>query len=94
MAAYSGSPVRASPHKPVRQQTTACVSLSGWTFITLTTIGFSEVHPLSSAARLFTIFIAIVGIGSGAFIAIRKSSVMRRRMRLNRYLRRNRSAGE
>ena len=39
------------------------------TFITLTTIGFGEVKTLSTAGRVSTIFIAIVGIGSVAFVA-------------------------
>lgn len=33
------------------------------TVITLTTVGFMEVQPLSSAGRLFTIFILITGFG-------------------------------
>lgn len=41
------------------------------TFITLTTIGFSEVRPLSEAGRLFTVFVALAGIGTVAFIATR-----------------------
>lgn len=64
--------------------------LEGWslmdslymTFITLTTIGFSEVHPLSSGARVFTIFIAIVGIGSVAFIATRTAQLLLTSQRL------------
>lgn len=38
------------------------------TFITLTTIGFGEVHELSPAGRFLTIGIAILGIGAVAFI--------------------------
>lgn len=34
------------------------------TIITITTVGFSEIHPLNNIGRLFTIFIAISGIGS------------------------------
>ncbi|WP_397547550.1 potassium channel family protein [Rhodothermus marinus] len=53
--------------------------IEGWTwieafymtFITLTTIGFSEVRPLSEAGRLFTVFVALAGIGTVAFIATR-----------------------
>ncbi|MDQ7040822.1 MAG: potassium channel protein [Rhodothermus sp.] len=53
--------------------------IEGWTwieafymtFITLTTIGFSEVRPLSEAGRLFTVLIALAGIGTVAFIATR-----------------------
>ncbi len=46
------------------------------TFITLTTIGFREVHSLSNAGRWFTIFIGLVGIGSVAFIATRTAQVL------------------
>jgi voltage-gated potassium channel len=34
------------------------------TVITVTTIGFQEVHPLSDAGRVFTIVLAILGIGA------------------------------
>jgi voltage-gated potassium channel len=34
------------------------------TVTTITTVGFGEVKPLGSAARIFTMFIAIVGVGS------------------------------
>ena len=37
--------------------------------ITLFTIGFEEVHPLSSAGRMFTIFIVVVGVGTAIYIA-------------------------
>ena len=33
------------------------------TIITLTTIGFAEIHPLSGEGRLFTIFIIVFGMG-------------------------------
>ncbi len=33
------------------------------TVITLTTIGFSETHPLSAAGRLFTVILILVGLG-------------------------------
>ncbi len=53
--------------------------LEGWsvldsfymTFITLTTIGFAEVRPLSESGKLFTIAISAVGIGTFAYIASR-----------------------
>ncbi len=53
--------------------------LEGWslmdsfymTFITLTTIGFAEVAPLSTAGKIFTIAISAVGIGTFAYIASR-----------------------
>ncbi len=34
-----------------------------FTLITLTTIGYGEIHPLSDAGRIFTIFIIISGLG-------------------------------
>ncbi len=52
------------------------------TFITLTTIGFSEVNPLSSAGKLFTIAISIFGIGTVAFMATRTAQVLVRYQRL------------
>lgn len=58
--------------------------LEGWswvdglymTFITLTTIGFTEVGPLSVAGRFFTIGIAVAGIGLVAFIATRTAQML------------------
>lgn len=58
--------------------------LEGWTvmdslymtFITLTTIGFKEVHELSDPGRFFTIVIGLAGIGSVAFIATRTAQVL------------------
>lgn len=46
------------------------------TFITLTTIGFAEVHELSPAGRLFTILVGLTGIGSVAFIATRTAQLL------------------
>lgn len=46
------------------------------TFITLTTIGFKEVHELSTAGRFFTIFVGLTGIGSVAFIATRTAQLL------------------
>ncbi|MBK8229295.1 MAG: potassium channel family protein [Candidatus Eisenbacteria bacterium] len=37
--------------------------------ITLTTVGFGEIHPLSSAGRLFTIVFILLGVGLAAFSA-------------------------
>lgn len=37
------------------------------TVTTITTIGYGEVKPLGSAARIFTMFIAIVGVGSAFY---------------------------
>lgn len=38
------------------------------TVITITTIGFSEVYPLSVNGRLFTIFLALVGVGTVFYV--------------------------
>ena len=38
------------------------------TIITITTVGFMEVHPLDSIGRLLTIFISLLGIGSLFYI--------------------------
>ena len=46
------------------------------TFITLTTIGFTEVHTLSDAGRIFTVVVAIAGIGLVAFIATRSAQLL------------------
>jgi len=37
--------------------------------ITLSTVGFEEVHPLSPAGRIFTIFIIVGGVGSAIYAA-------------------------
>src|ERR1700744_5772709 len=37
--------------------------------ITLSTVGFEEVHPLSPAGRIFTIFIVVGGVGSAIYAA-------------------------
>lgn len=59
-------------------------AIEGWslmdglymTFITLTTIGFAEVHTLTTGGRLFTMLIAFVGIGSVAFVAARSAQAL------------------
>jgi voltage-gated potassium channel len=51
--------------------------IEGWNFLdalfmtvtTITTVGFSEVHPLSTGGRIFTIFLIIGGVG-GALYAL------------------------
>ncbi|MEM8858893.1 MAG: potassium channel protein [Chloroflexota bacterium] len=51
------------------------VVIEGWTVteslymtaITLTTVGFGEVRPLSDNGRLFTVFLMVVGIGTVAY---------------------------
>ena len=58
--------------------------LEGWppmdafymTFITLTTIGFSEVRPLAPDGKLFTVALAFVGIGTFATIATRAVQIL------------------
>lgn len=50
-------------------------SIEGWnfsdslymTFITLTTVGFSEVHPLDQSGRVFTVVFLVVGFGAAGF---------------------------
>jgi voltage-gated potassium channel len=39
------------------------------TVITISTVGFGEIHPLSQAGRVFTIFLILFGVGSLAFAA-------------------------
>lgn len=38
-------------------------------FITLFTIGFQEVHPLSDSGRILTMIIAVLGVGSAVYAA-------------------------
>ena len=64
--------------------TVGYMGIEGWTpmdafymtFITLTTIGFSEVAPLSQAGKVFTIALAFVGIGTFATIASRVVQIL------------------
>jgi voltage-gated potassium channel len=50
-------------------------SLEGWSWadalymsvITITTVGFGEVHPLSSAGRIFTALLILLGVGGITF---------------------------
>ena len=46
------------------------------TFITLSTIGFAEVRPLSDLGRFFTIFIALTGVGIVTFVAAGSAQVL------------------
>ena len=55
--------------------TVGLVLIEGWSFfdaaymvvITLTTIGYGEVHPLSDSGRLFMMFFTIMGLGIGFY---------------------------
>ena len=50
--------------------------IEGWGFldsfymmvITITTVGFGEVHPLTDAGRVFTIILALLGVGTAFYI--------------------------
>lgn len=52
------------------------IQIEGWktldalyfTIITLTTIGYGEIHPLSDQGRIFTLFIVFLGVGNTAYI--------------------------
>ena len=46
------------------------------TFITITTIGFSEVKSLSTEGRLLTIMISLIGIGIIAYIASQSTQLL------------------
>lgn len=58
--------------------------LEGWslmdslymTFITLTTIGFGEIHPLSELGRVFTIGIAAIGVLAIGIIVTRTTQLL------------------
>jgi voltage-gated potassium channel len=64
--------------------TSGYAALEGWhwmeglymTFITLTTIGFGEVRPLSTFGRFFTIVIGVIGIGLVGFVATRAAQLL------------------
>jgi len=40
------------------------------TVITVTTVGFQEVHPLSTGGRVFTMFLIILGVGTALYILV------------------------
>jgi voltage-gated potassium channel len=52
------------------------MAIEGWSFIdalfmtaiTVTTVGFEEVHPLGTGGKIFTIFVAFFGIGWAFYI--------------------------
>lgn len=58
--------------------TVGYVLIEGWTWvealymtaITLTTVGFSEVRPLSTLGRLYTVMLIIVGIGGVSYSVV------------------------
>lgn len=58
--------------------TTGYHLIEGWslleslymTVITVTTIGYGEVQPLSDAGRIFTLFVICSGIGTGAYLFV------------------------
>jgi voltage-gated potassium channel len=60
------------------------VVIEHWTFlesaymvvITLFTIGFEEVHPLSPQGRVFTIFLIISGVGTAVYLAGRAVEII------------------
>jgi voltage-gated potassium channel len=64
--------------------TAGYVGIEGWsvtdglymTFITLSTIGFQEVNPLSDAGRFFTFGLGATGIGILSFVAIRSAQLL------------------
>lgn len=64
--------------------TTGYTFLEGWswmdglymTFITLSTIGFQEVHTLSDVARLFTLGLGLTGIGLLTFVVARSAQLL------------------
>jgi len=64
--------------------TVGCVLVEGWTvvesiymtFITLSTIGFREVHPLTNAGYFLTIGLGLAGIGLLSFVAVRPAQFL------------------
>ncbi len=66
-------------------------TLEGWswldalymTLITLSTVGFGEIHPLSPAARVFTMGLIGVGVGTAGFLLSQVGQVIMERQVLN-----------
>ncbi len=60
------------------------VFIEGWslgeafymTILTISTVGFSEVHPLSSAGRLFASFLIVTGLGTAIYTFTRLGQVV------------------
>ncbi len=46
------------------------------TLITVATIGFGEIRPLSPTGRVFTIFIIVFGVGNAAYLVGQLSQMM------------------
>ena len=57
---------------------TGYASIEGWSFvdslymtvITITTVGFQEVHPLSTGGRIFTMCLILLGVGTALYILV------------------------
>ena len=54
------------------------------TIITLATVGFGEVHPLSTAGRLFTSALILLGVGTLAYAATKTTEAIVERAHLRR----------
>ena len=60
------------------------VFIEGWslgeafymTILTISTVGFSEVHPLSSEGRLFASFLIVTGLGTAIYTFTRLGQVV------------------
>jgi len=60
------------------------IAIEGWSFlestymvvITLFTIGFQEVRPLSPPGRILTMFIAVTGVGTAVYAAGRAVEII------------------
>jgi voltage-gated potassium channel len=53
------------------------------TVITISTVGYGEIHPLSATARLFTVMLIVVGVGTVAVaISIMFEGIFQRQMKL------------
>ncbi len=46
------------------------------TVITLSTVGFEEVHPLSPAGELFTVFLILAGVGTAGYMISRMGQLL------------------
>ena len=56
--------------------TAGYMAIEGWSFLdafymsvtTITTVGYREVHPLSTGGRVFTLFLVLTGVGAAFYI--------------------------